>query len=111
MTNGAILCLMGVLFLVFGYMGVPVSFALIAGVLVATRVRPAFAALPKAKITKISIYEPPNLNSLFNQSNMVVLVETDANITGIGEGGSRDTIEPCGGRQIYYRPDGALTNW
>src|SRR6059036_4036095 len=36
MTSGAVLCLMGVLFLVFGYMGVPVSFALIAGVLVAT---------------------------------------------------------------------------
>src|SRR5216117_77774 len=36
MSNGAVLCLMGFLFLLFGYMGVPVSFALIAGVLVAT---------------------------------------------------------------------------
>jgi len=36
MTSGAILILMAILFLVFGYMGVPVSFALIAGVLVAT---------------------------------------------------------------------------
>src|SRR5438477_4446984 len=36
MSGGAILSLMAVLFLVFGYMGVPVSFALIAGVLVAT---------------------------------------------------------------------------
>src|SRR5689334_9419654 len=36
MTAGAVLILMGVLFLTFGYMGVPVSFALIAGVLTAT---------------------------------------------------------------------------
>ena len=50
------------------------------------------AALPKAKITKISIYEPPNLNRLFNQSNFVVTMETDAGITGIGEGGTRDKI-------------------
>jgi C4-dicarboxylate transporter, DctM subunit len=37
MSNGAILILMGVLFLVFGYMGVPVTFALIAGVLLAVQ--------------------------------------------------------------------------
>jgi len=36
MTGGAILILMGVLFLGFGYMGVPVSFALMAGVFAAT---------------------------------------------------------------------------
>ena len=36
MTHGAVLILMGVLFLGFGYMGVPVSFALMAGVFVAT---------------------------------------------------------------------------
>ncbi len=40
MSAGAVLCLMAVLFLVFGYMGVPVSFALIAGVLAATAVTP-----------------------------------------------------------------------
>src|SRR5437762_4834847 len=40
MSGGAILVLMGILFLVFGYMGVPVSFALIAGVLVATSFTP-----------------------------------------------------------------------
>jgi C4-dicarboxylate transporter, DctM subunit len=37
MSNGAILILMGALFLVFGYMGVPVTFALIAGVLIAVQ--------------------------------------------------------------------------
>src|SRR3989442_2559724 len=40
MTAGAILILMGVLFLGFGYMGVPVSFALMAGVIVATPFTP-----------------------------------------------------------------------
>ena len=38
MSNGAIIVLMTVLFLGFGYMGVPVAFALIAGVFAATRV-------------------------------------------------------------------------
>src|SRR6187401_2381186 len=40
MSNGAILLLMTILFLTFGYMGVPVVFALIAGVLVATAFTP-----------------------------------------------------------------------
>ena len=40
MSNGFVLCLMAGLFLLFGYMGVPVAFALIAGVLVATGFTP-----------------------------------------------------------------------
>ena len=40
MSNGAILVLMGFLFLLFGYMGVPVTFALIAGVLLAVQFTP-----------------------------------------------------------------------
>jgi len=40
MSNGAILLLMGFLFLAFGYLGVPVAFSLIAGVLVATALTP-----------------------------------------------------------------------
>src|SRR5438477_2116826 len=40
MSHGGILILMGVLFLGFGYMGVPVSFALMAGVFVATAFTP-----------------------------------------------------------------------
>ncbi len=40
MSNGAALCLMGFLFLFFGYMGVPVTFALIAGVFTATAFTP-----------------------------------------------------------------------
>ena len=34
------------------------------------------AALPQVTITKIRIFAPPNLNPIFNQSNMVVTVET-----------------------------------
>ncbi len=35
-------------------------------------------------------YLPPNPNPLFNQSDMVITVETDTGVMGIGEGGSRD---------------------
>jgi hypothetical protein len=40
MSNGLILLLMTALFLLFGYMGVPVAFALMAGVLVACALTP-----------------------------------------------------------------------
>ncbi|HEX4796440.1 MAG TPA: mandelate racemase/muconate lactonizing enzyme family protein [Humisphaera sp.] len=68
------------------------------------RPQPTFAALPKAKITKVTAYAPPNLNILFNQSNIVVTIETDAGITGIGEGGAHDTLEQCAGRLIGRNP-------
>src|SRR5918993_1766528 len=68
------------------------------------RPRRAEAALPKAKITRVRIYKPPNLNELFNQSNMVVTVETDIGITGIGEGGAKDTLEQCAGTLIGKNP-------
>lgn len=64
----------------------------------------ADAALPKAKITRVRIYRPPNHNPLFNQSNMVVTVETDAGLTGIGEGGAKDTLEQCAGTLIGKNP-------
>src|SRR3954447_5961100 len=64
----------------------------------------AAAALPKAKITRVRIYRPPTLNPLFNQSNMVVTVETDIGITGIGEGGAKDTLEQCAGTLIGKNP-------
>jgi galactonate dehydratase len=62
------------------------------------------AATPKMKITRVRVYEPPNHNMLFNQSDMVVTVETDAGITGIGEGGSKDMLEQCAGRLIGQDP-------
>jgi len=59
---------------------------------------PARAAtrLSPTKITRIRVFYPPNYDrngpQAFPQSNMVVLVDTEAGITGIGQGGSPDTI-------------------
>src|SRR5258707_10424370 len=64
----------------------------------------AEAALPAAKITRVRIHKPPNLNELFNQSNMIVTVETDIGITGVGEGGAKDTLEQCAGTLIGKNP-------
>ena len=47
----------------------------------AVRAAPAFAILPKMKITRVRAYLPPNPNPLFNQSDTVVTVETDGGIT------------------------------
>jgi galactonate dehydratase len=69
--------------------------------LVAPKLR---AALPKMKITKVRVFAPPHPNPLFNQSDLVVLIDTDAGITGIGEGGSRDTLEQSAGRLIGRDP-------
>ncbi|MES1255574.1 MAG: mandelate racemase/muconate lactonizing enzyme family protein, partial [Acidobacteriota bacterium] len=66
--------------------------------------RLAHAALPKAKITRVRIYLPPKLNQTFNQSDMIVMVETDAGLTGIGEGGTKDTLEQCAGSVIGQNP-------
>src|ERR1700694_4997912 len=63
------------------------------------------AALPQVTITKVRIFQPPNLNQTFNQSNMVVTVETsNPNLIGVGEGGARDTLEQCAGRLIGKNP-------
>ena len=48
------------------------------------------------KIKRMRIYRPQNLNPHFNQSNMLITVETDDGLTGIGEGGSPDTLKQCG---------------
>ena len=74
----------------------------------------ARAALPQAKITKISFYEAPNVMPLqipLLQSNLVVVIETDANITGIGEGGSLDSLTPCAGRLIGKNPFQIEAHW
>ncbi len=59
---------------------------------------PARAAtrLSPTKVTRIRVFYPPNYDrngpQAFPQSNMVVLVDTEAGITGIGQGGSPDTV-------------------
>ncbi len=66
--------------------------------------RLAQAALPKMKITRIRYYQVPTERPIFNQSRNVVLVETDAGIIGIGDGGSKDTIEQCAAMLIGEDP-------
>ena len=72
---------------------------------------PAFAALPKMKITRVRAYLPPNPNPLFNQSDVVVTIETDAGITGIGEGGSKDMLSQSAGRLIGRDPQHIELLW
>src|SRR3954466_10082683 len=54
------------------------------------------ARLAPTKVTRIRLFYPQNYDrngpQAFPQSNMVVLVDTDAGITGIGQGGSPDTV-------------------
>ena len=56
----------------------------------------AAARLSPTRITRIRVFYPPNYNpngpQAFPQSNMVVLVDTEAGITGVGQGGSPDTV-------------------
>jgi len=56
----------------------------------------AQAKLPPAIVTRIRVFYAPNYDrngaQAFAQSNMLVLVDTDAGITGIGQGGSPDTV-------------------
>jgi len=107
----------------------------------AALVRPARAEAalpPKATVTRVKCWEHPSMNRSFNQSAMLVTVETDIGITGIGDGGSRDLIEVLAGSvvgqnpfrieriwehmymdtfdrarpsNVYSRPDGSLTHW
>jgi L-alanine-DL-glutamate epimerase-like enolase superfamily enzyme len=71
----------------------------------------AQAALPKMKITRVRAYSPPNPNPLFNQADTVVTIETDAGITGIGEGGFPDTLKQCAGRLIGQDPQHIERLW
>jgi galactonate dehydratase len=41
---------------------------------------------------------------LFNQSSNIVMIDTDAGITGIGQGGAHDTMEQCAGMLIGEDP-------
>jgi L-alanine-DL-glutamate epimerase-like enolase superfamily enzyme len=54
------------------------------------------AGLGTNKVTRIRTYYPPNYDrngpQAFPQSNMLVFVDTEAGITGVGQGGSPDTV-------------------
>lgn len=62
-------------------------------------------AASKMKITRIRYYSAPGYNKpLFNQARGIVEIETDGGITGIGEGGAKDTIEQCAQMMIGEDP-------
>jgi galactonate dehydratase len=65
--------------------------------------REALAAADAAdglRIRRIRFYAPPRSRPLLSQSNAIVTVETDQGITGIGEGGSPDTVKALAGLLI-----------
>jgi L-alanine-DL-glutamate epimerase-like enolase superfamily enzyme len=64
----------------------------------------AAPAPPRMKITRIRFYHNPRSRPIFNQSAHIVTIETDAGITGIGEGGSKDTVEQCAAMIIGEDP-------
>ncbi len=52
------------------------------------------------RIRRVRCYVAPKPRPLLSQSNLVVTVETDQGITGIGEGGAPDTVRPLAGLLI-----------
>ena len=64
------------------------------------------------KIARVRYYASPGdaamrqqkAPGLFNQSTNVVVVETDSGLTGIGEGGAKDTMEQCAAAIIGMDP-------
>lgn len=49
-------------------------------------------AIPRMRITRVRMYRSPLSRPMINQSFHIVTVETDAGLTGIGEGGSPDLL-------------------
>lgn len=56
------------------------------------------------KITRVRYYHNPATRPMINQSFHIVTVETDAGITGIGEGGAKDLVEQCAAMIIGEDP-------
>ncbi|MEO7651866.1 MAG: mandelate racemase/muconate lactonizing enzyme family protein, partial [Bryobacteraceae bacterium] len=85
--------------------------ALVGSSAALSRPAPVRAALPKMKITRVRFYHNPLSKALFNQSFHIVTVETDQGITGIGEGGSKETVEQCGAMIIGEDPSQIERLW
>jgi galactonate dehydratase len=67
----------------------------------------AEAALPATRITKVSIFNPSDesgLSGWINQSAMLVKIETDNGMFGIGQGGARDLFDDLAGMLIGENP-------
>jgi len=62
------------------------------------------ATPPPMKITRVRFYHNPDSSPHFNQSYHIVTIETDQGITGIGEGGSKESVEQCAAMIIGEDP-------
>jgi L-alanine-DL-glutamate epimerase-like enolase superfamily enzyme len=62
------------------------------------------SALPAMRIRRVRFYHNPASPAHFNQSFHIVTAETDQGITGVGEGGSKDTVEQCAAMIIGENP-------
>src|SRR5258706_13946583 len=56
------------------------------------------------KITRIRTYRPRPSNPSVSQSDLVVTIETDTGLVGIGEGGTPDLLAHCGAMLIGEDP-------
>lgn len=67
----------------------------------------AAAALPDTRISRISIFNPSDesgLSGWINQSAIIVKVECDNGLVGIGQGGTRDLFDDIAGMLIGENP-------
>ena len=67
----------------------------------------ANSALSDMKITRVRTYNPTDASGIsgwLNHSAIIVTVETNAGITGIGQGGTKDMIQDCAGAIIGQDP-------
>jgi galactonate dehydratase len=67
-------------------------------------VEKAHAELKRMKITRIRYYDSTITRPMVNQSFHIVTVETDAGLTGIGEGGSPDLVRQVATQLIGQDP-------
>jgi L-alanine-DL-glutamate epimerase-like enolase superfamily enzyme len=68
---------------------------------------PADAALSDLKITRVRVFNPTDTTSLsgwLNLSDIIVAVDTDAGITGLGQGGTPDLLRYAAGSLIGQDP-------
>jgi L-alanine-DL-glutamate epimerase-like enolase superfamily enzyme len=64
----------------------------------------AAAAPADLRITRVRFYHVPQSRPIFNQSAHLVLVDTNQGFTGVGEGGSADTVRQCAALLIGQNP-------
>ncbi len=77
------------------------------GALSSVAARPADAALSDMKITRVRVFNPADQSDLagwLNLSDIVVAVDTDAGITGYGQGGTPDLLRYASGSLIGQDP-------